>query len=95
MPPPDWPNINPREEVARLNSERRVRIYKSALALAEPRRIWSSGHLAFVASKPCIGARAASDFVAATSQQAIALLAKPPKSAAASSHEALASDMRL
>lgn len=54
LPPPDWPHIKPLEEAERLNVERRERIDKSTLSLAEPRRIRNSGHLAFVASKPCL-----------------------------------------
>ena len=46
--------IDPLDEAERLNAERQERVDKSALALAEPRRIRNSGHLAFVASKPCL-----------------------------------------
>ena len=57
LPGPDWPRINPLEEAERLSQERQERqerVDKSALALSEPRRIRNSGHLAFVASKPCL-----------------------------------------
>ena len=54
LPAPDWPHISPLDEAARMNGERQERIDKSALALPEPRRIRNSGHLAFVASKPCL-----------------------------------------
>jgi DNA recombination protein Rad52 len=54
LPGPDWPQVTPLDEAARLDQERRERIDKSALALAEPRRIRNLGHLAFVASKPCL-----------------------------------------
>lgn len=54
LPGPDWPLIKPLEEAERLSAERRDRIDKSALALAEPRRLRNSGHLAFVATKPCL-----------------------------------------
>ncbi|MEI8180923.1 DUF968 domain-containing protein [Aestuariivirga sp.] len=37
-----------------MNADRQERVDKSALALSEPRRIRNSGHLAFVASKPCL-----------------------------------------
>lgn len=37
-----------------LNHQRQERIDKLALALAELRRIRNSGHLAFVASRPCL-----------------------------------------
>lgn len=53
-PLPDWPEIKPLDEAPRLNRERRERIDKSALALSEPRRTRHSGHLAFVASRPCL-----------------------------------------
>ena len=54
LPGPDWPTIRPLDEAARLNQDRRERIDKSALALSEPRRERNLGHLAFVASKPCL-----------------------------------------
>ena len=54
LPGPDWPQIRPLDEAARLNDDRKARIDKSTLALSEPRRERNSGHLAFVASKPCL-----------------------------------------
>jgi DNA recombination protein Rad52 len=51
QPGPDWPNIQPLDEAELLNRER---VDKSALALSEPRRIRDLGHLAYVASKPCL-----------------------------------------
>ena len=51
LPGPDWPQIRPLEEAERLNRER---VDKSALAVSEPKRIRNSGHLAFVASRPCL-----------------------------------------
>jgi DNA recombination protein Rad52 len=54
LPGPDWPHIVPLEEAVRLDQERRERIDKAALTLSEPRRIRDLGHLAFVASKPCL-----------------------------------------
>jgi hypothetical protein len=54
LPGPVWPQIAPLDEAVRLNQERQERIDKSALTLAEPRRIRDLGHLAFVASKPCL-----------------------------------------
>lgn len=54
LPGPDWPMIRPLDEAERLNREREERIDKSALALSEPRRLRNSGHLAFVASRPCL-----------------------------------------
>lgn len=54
IPGPGWPTIQPLEEDERLNRERCDRVDKSALALGEPRRIRNAGHLAFVASKPCL-----------------------------------------
>lgn len=54
LPGPDWPQIHPLDEAERLNQERRERIDKSALTLSEPRRVRNSGHLAFVANKPCL-----------------------------------------
>ena len=54
LPGPDWPHIKPLDEAERMNGERKERVDKSALTLAEPRRIRNSGHLAFVASKPCL-----------------------------------------
>jgi hypothetical protein len=54
LPRPDWPQIAPLDEAMRLEQDRKERIDKSALALSEPRRIRDLGHLAFVASKPCL-----------------------------------------
>lgn len=54
LPGPDWPQISPLDEAQRMNEVRRERIDKSELAFSEPRRIRNSGHLAFVASKPCL-----------------------------------------
>ena len=54
VPHPDWPHFNPLDEGERMNADRQERVDKSALALSEPRRIRNSGHLAFVASKPCL-----------------------------------------
>lgn len=54
LPGPDWPQISPLEEAQRLSAERQERIDKSALALSEPKRLRDLGHLAFVASKPCL-----------------------------------------
>lgn len=54
LPGPDWPQISPLDEAQRMNELRRERIDKSELALSEPRRIRNSGHLAFVASRPCL-----------------------------------------
>lgn len=54
IPGPDWPRISPLDEAERMNVERKERVDKSALALSEPTRIRSSGHLAFVASRPCL-----------------------------------------
>jgi DNA recombination protein Rad52 len=54
LPGPTWPEIRPLEEAARLDRERQDRIDKSRLALSEPRRERDLGHLAFVASKPCL-----------------------------------------
>lgn len=50
---PEWQSIQPLDEAARLNAERQ-RIDKSSLPLSEPRRLRDLGHLAFVASKPCL-----------------------------------------
>jgi hypothetical protein len=54
LPGPEWPQISALEEAQRLNEERQERVDKSALALSEPRRVRDLGHLAFVASKPCL-----------------------------------------
>ena len=54
LPGPDWPDIRPLDEAQHLNQQRQERIDKSTLALSEPRRIRNSGHLAFVASRPCL-----------------------------------------
>ena len=54
LPGPDWPPITPLDEAVRLDQDRKERIDKSALVLAEPRRIRDLGHLAFVAAKPCL-----------------------------------------
>ena len=54
LPGPDWPHIRPLDEAERLNGEHRERIDKSLLALSEPRRERNLGHLAFVASRPCL-----------------------------------------
>jgi DNA recombination protein Rad52 len=54
LPHPNWPHFNPLDEAERMNVDRQERVDKSALALSEPRRIRNSGHLAFVASKPCL-----------------------------------------
>jgi hypothetical protein len=54
LPGPDWPQIAPLDEAVRLEQNRKERIDKSALVLSEPRRIRDLGHLAFVASKPCL-----------------------------------------
>ena len=54
LPGPDWPRISPLDEAQRISRERQERIDKSALALAEPRRLRNSVHLAFVASRPCL-----------------------------------------
>jgi DNA recombination protein Rad52 len=54
LPHPNWPHFNPLDEAERMNADRQERVDKSALALSEPRRIRNSGHLAFVASKPCL-----------------------------------------
>jgi len=51
LPSPEWPNIQPLDEAERLTRER---IDKSALARSEPRRVRDLGHLAYVASKPCL-----------------------------------------
>ncbi|MFN4140969.1 Rad52/Rad22 family DNA repair protein [Aestuariivirga sp.] len=51
---PAWPEIKPLEEAERLSQERSQRIDKAELTLSEPRRIRDLGHLAFVASKPCL-----------------------------------------
>lgn len=50
---PEWRPIVPLDEAARLSAERQ-RIDKSSLTLSEPRRLRDLGHLAFVASKPCL-----------------------------------------
>jgi DNA recombination protein Rad52 len=54
LPAPDWPHIKALDEAVRMNSDRQERIDKSALAQSEPKRIRNSGHLLFVASKPCL-----------------------------------------
>jgi DNA recombination protein Rad52 len=54
LPHPNWPHFNPLDEAERMNADRQKRVDKSALALSEPKRIRNSGHLAFVASKPCL-----------------------------------------
>lgn len=54
LPGPDWPQIDPLKEIQRLNEARQDRIDKSELAISEPKRIRNSGHLAFVASRPCL-----------------------------------------
>ena len=54
LPGPDWPQIAPLDEAVRRDQERRERVDKSALTLSEPRRVRDLGHLAFVASKPCL-----------------------------------------
>ena len=54
LPHPNWPHFNPLDEAERMNADRQERVDKSALALSEPRRIRNSGHLAYVASKPCL-----------------------------------------
>ena len=54
LPHPQWPHFNPLDEAERMNADRQERIDKSALAISEPRRIRNSGHLAFVASRPCL-----------------------------------------
>ena len=54
LPGPNWPQFKPLDEAERMNAARHERVDKSALALSEPRRIRNSGHLAFVASKPCL-----------------------------------------
>lgn len=54
LPEPDWPQVPPLEEAARHDRMRTERIDKSALTLAEPSRIRHLGHLAFVASRPCL-----------------------------------------
>lgn len=54
LPAPEWPQISPLREVQRLDRERQERIDKAALTLSEPRRLRSSAHLAFVASRPCL-----------------------------------------
>lgn len=54
LPHPNWPHFNPLDEAERMNADRQERVDKSALALSEPKRIRNSGHLAFVASKPCL-----------------------------------------
>ena len=54
LPHPNWPHFNPLDEAERMNADRQGRVDKSALALSEPRRIRNLGHLAFVASKPCL-----------------------------------------
>lgn len=54
LPGPEWPPIKPLEEAERRNKEHQERIDKSALAFSEPKRIRHSGHLALVASKPCL-----------------------------------------
>ena len=54
LPGPDWPPINALDEAERLNRERQTRVDKSVLAVSEPARIRNSGHLAFVASRPCL-----------------------------------------
>lgn len=54
LPGPDWPQIKPLDEATRLNEERKARIDKSALTYSEPLRVRDLGHLAFVASKPCL-----------------------------------------
>lgn len=54
LPGPDWPKISPLDEATRINEERKARIDKSALTYSEPLRVRDLGHLAFVASKPCL-----------------------------------------
>jgi hypothetical protein len=54
LPGPDWPQIAPLDEAVRRDQDRQERVDKSALLLSEPRRIRDLGHLAFVASKPCL-----------------------------------------
>ena len=54
VPHPNWPHFKPLDEAERMNANRQERVDKSALALSEPKRIRNSGHLAFVASKPCL-----------------------------------------
>lgn len=51
---PDWPQLDPLTEAQRLNDARQERIDKSELAISEPKRIRNSGHLAFVAARPCL-----------------------------------------
>lgn len=54
LPAPNWPQFSPLCEAQRLDRERQDRIDKAALTLGEPRRLRSSAHLAFVASRPCL-----------------------------------------
>jgi len=54
LPGPDWPQLDPLTEAQRLNEARQERIDKSELAISEPKRIRNSGHLAFVAARPCL-----------------------------------------
>ena len=49
-----WPVLRPLDEASRLAQARATRIDKSSLAVSEPRRIRDLGHLAFVASRPCL-----------------------------------------
>lgn len=51
---PAWPAIRPLEEAERMSRERSQRIDKSDLTISEPRRLRDLGHLAYVASKPCL-----------------------------------------
>ncbi len=50
---PNWPEIDPLEEAARI-AQARGRIDKSQLALSEPRRERDPDHLKRVASRPCL-----------------------------------------
>lgn len=54
LPAPDWPQVSPLGEAQPLNRERQERIDKTELTLGEPKRLRSSAHLAFVASRPCL-----------------------------------------
>ncbi|WP_421693788.1 Rad52/Rad22 family DNA repair protein [Aestuariivirga sp.] len=49
-----WQPFQPLEEAARMSEVRLQRIDKSDLTISEPRRVRDLGHLAFVASKPCL-----------------------------------------
>lgn len=54
LPHPNWPHFSPLDEAERMNADRQERVDKSELELSEPRRLRHSGHLAYVASRPCL-----------------------------------------